>query len=501
MGAVGGSPPTRGELSAATGLVLACLLGVYSAVGSAGFVFDDVALVIQNTLTGHPSRWPEAFQTDLWKTTGVNQFSGYYRPLMLLDLMADRALFGLSPAAHHLHSLAWHLLAVGLFLTLLRRLVAPGPALVGAAIFALHPVQSEAVVWIAARNDLMAAAFVFAAVLALLPRAVGLPRACAGGTLILLGLLSKESAMLAPVALFFLDVARFRRPVGWPRYLAASGAVSAWWALRTAAEIPAASVPSGPELAYLLAQSPRLAAHYGSLLVVPYPLSIGGFLTYLSGSPRVYGLLAVFAFALLAAVRRGGALAWAGLALALVAFAPALLAVGVRGQVGERYLYLPLAGLALAIASALPNRRVVLAALAPVALAWALVIHARLPAWTSDLTLWEAADAERPSPYTHHSLAAVMIDQGATRRRHPALPVGARRPPPLPARVPARRRPATEGRRRRRRRAGRAPRRPGPLSQERRPRRGRRPSGARCGRPCPRPAPHRWREPGWQRRP
>ncbi len=402
------------ELRAATGVLAACLLGTYSALALAGFVFDDVALVVQNTLTAHPDRWLDAFRTDLWKTSGVDHFSGYFRPLLVLDLMLDRALFGLSPMAHHLHSVAWHLLAVGLLLALLRQLLPPTAALAGAALFAMHPVQSEAVAWVAARNDLMATSFVLAAVLVLLPREVGVGRLVAGAALTLLGLLSKESAVLTPFALGLLDLARFRRLGSAPRYASCLLALGAWWSLRAAAEIPDASLPSGGQLAILAHEAPRLAAHYASLLLVPHPLTVGTFLTYLRESAGQYVLLAALVGLLLACARRGGLLACAGLLLAAAALSPAILAIAVRGQVGERYLYLPLAGLAITVASALPERRAVLWALAPVLAGWTLLLHERLPAWRSDLTLWEAAHRDSPSPYTSHSLAAVLVKEGRT---------------------------------------------------------------------------------------
>lgn len=393
-------------------MLTASLLGAYSALGLAGFVFDDVALVVQNTLTGEPGRWLEAFRTDLWKTSGANEFSGYYRPLLLLDLTFDRALFGLSPTAHHLHSVAWHLLASGLFFTLLRRLVQPGPALVGAAIFALHPVQSEAVAWVAARNDLMAASFVFASLLALLPARPGGGRLAGGFVLALGGLLAKESAVIVPIALLALDLARDRRPGPLPRYLAALLAIAAWVAMRTAAAIPSASVPDSAQLAGLLAGLPTLGVHFAALLVFPSPLSIGEFLPYLRASSAQIVEAITLALGLAFALWRGRRLALAGLGIALIAFAPALLAIAVRGQIGERYLYFPLAGLALAVAAALPDHRAILGALVPFAFAWLAVLHLRLPDWTSDLSLWESAHADTPSPYTHHSLAAALVTEG-----------------------------------------------------------------------------------------
>ena len=124
-------------------LVLTAL--TYAPLAVADFVWDDKPLVQDNTLTDSLANLPLFFQVDLWDTAGGvgDAESGYYRPLMLTSLAIDRALWGLSPVGHHLHSLLWHLLACGLLAVLLRELVAPLPALVGAALFAVHPAVSR----------------------------------------------------------------------------------------------------------------------------------------------------------------------------------------------------------------------------------------------------------------------------------------------------------------------------------------------------------------------
>jgi hypothetical protein len=409
--------PAAGALAPREARVAALLLVfvtvvAYAPVVHAGFVFDDVPLVVQNTLTGTPARWREAFSTDLWRTSGADSDSGYYRPILLLDLGLDRVLFGLSPAAHHLHSLAWHVLASGLLLALLRRLVAAVPALIGAAIFALHPVQTEAVVWVAARNDLMATSFLLAGLLALLPREAGAGRAVAGAGLLLLGLLSKETTVLAPLGLCVLDLARFGRPGRALRYAACAAAIAMWWGMRTAAGIAPASVPDLAGLIGLAEGIGGIAAAWAGLLLLGGPLSVGRFLPYLELT--LPGALALVALAGLAAAAlwRGRSLALAGLVFALGASVPSLLAIGVRGQVGERYLYVPLVGVALAVASALPDRRRLLGFTAPLALLAVASLQARLPAWRTDLSLWEAAHGSTPSPYTATALGRELVAAG-----------------------------------------------------------------------------------------
>ena len=94
-------------------LLLLAVALAYWGIWTAGFVWDDAGLVVQNRLTGDLSNLPRFFAMDLWDGSPVDQgVSGYYRPLMLVSLALDRAIVGFEPGFYHLHSLAWHLLAV-----------------------------------------------------------------------------------------------------------------------------------------------------------------------------------------------------------------------------------------------------------------------------------------------------------------------------------------------------------------------------------------------------
>ena len=98
------------------GLFLATLL-LYLPISLSGeFIWDDPNLIEGNKWTGSFSNIGSMFTQDLWASTplGAGDFF-YYRPVMLLSLTLDQAL-GLGPMGHHLHSLFWHLLCIGLLL-------------------------------------------------------------------------------------------------------------------------------------------------------------------------------------------------------------------------------------------------------------------------------------------------------------------------------------------------------------------------------------------------
>ncbi len=399
---------------------LAGLMGLTAVVYAvplwgADLAWDDGALVLDNALTGSFSNWREILRADLWSTTRLPAPpSGYYRPLFLLHLTLDQALFGLSPLAHHLVSLGWHLATVALLGVLLRRLTGDLPSLVGAAFFALHPVQSEAVALIAARNDSMAAALLVGALLLLLPQRVSFVRLAAAALATFAALASKESAVLAPALLLALDAARWRRPRGWARYASLLLGTAGYGALRLWSGVGAAALPGSDSFAMVGRKAMHITAVYGGLLVWPWPLTPARHVKYLPplSTTLLACLLAAAALGLAIYLGRRRKLVLAGLACAVLAFLPSLAATLDKGLLGERYLYLPMAGLALSLAAAVPVSKRVLAYGAPLMLAFVAVLLLRLPDWNDSATLWRAADDSAPSPFTQGGLAWYLRRDG-----------------------------------------------------------------------------------------
>jgi hypothetical protein len=86
----------------------------------------------------------------------------YWHPLTWLSHMLDCELFGLSPGWHHLVSLGFHVANTLLLFAVLRRMTgALWRSAMVAALFALHPLHVESVVWIAERKDVLSAFFFF----------------------------------------------------------------------------------------------------------------------------------------------------------------------------------------------------------------------------------------------------------------------------------------------------------------------------------------------------
>src|SRR5690349_5628009 len=129
-------------------LLLAAGLVAFGASLGSGFHFDDYAIFANPSLTT-----PE----------GVLQIWGLRstRPLTYFTFWLNYLVGGRDPIGYHVVNLLLHLGAVLLAYECLRRLLSPTAALLAAGLFAVHPIQAEAVNYVWARSIVLAALFCF----------------------------------------------------------------------------------------------------------------------------------------------------------------------------------------------------------------------------------------------------------------------------------------------------------------------------------------------------
>lgn len=239
------------------------------------FVFDDEYFITNNPAVQSLSR-PWRFFID--GSTYAHGARFYiYRPLATLSFAFNYAVGGLNPTGYHLVNILFHATnALLLYLVLMQMFGRRGLALVAGLVFALHPVQTEAVTWVAGRGNVL---FVFFMLLGLGAhvsqfRQTGRKRlvqqVLAGGTY-LLALLSKEHAIVLP-GIFFLYELLF---VG-------SRCRGSWW--RRGAYYAALAVVMGGYLVArhaVLGQSEQRSEFWGgSLYATTATMAVAG-LTYL----------------------------------------------------------------------------------------------------------------------------------------------------------------------------------------------------------------------------
>jgi tetratricopeptide (TPR) repeat protein len=144
------------------------VLAATAAVGYAnafqnGFALDDNDVIARNPLAHDLSGAVRAFGRSYWpEITGAGQ----YRPLTIASFAVDWSLSHGSTLWLHAVNVGWHVVACLLVWRLLATMLTPAAALVGALVFAVHPVHVEAVANLVGRSDVMCAVFVLAALLA-----------------------------------------------------------------------------------------------------------------------------------------------------------------------------------------------------------------------------------------------------------------------------------------------------------------------------------------------
>ena len=134
-------------------LVLAVILA-YQPVWHAGFFWDDEPHVTANPCIVGPLGLKE-----IWTTNAAD-----ICPLVLTTFWAEHALWGLAPLPYHLVNVLMHGACAVVLWRVLRSLQVPG-AWLGAALWALHPVQVESVAWITEMKNTQSGLFFLLSIL------------------------------------------------------------------------------------------------------------------------------------------------------------------------------------------------------------------------------------------------------------------------------------------------------------------------------------------------
>jgi protein O-mannosyl-transferase len=142
----------------------------------------------------------------LWAFT--TSYASNWHPVTWLSHMLDYQLYGLSPQGHHLTNLLLHTTnALLLFLILVRLTGAVWQCGFVAAMFALHPLNVESVAWVAERKNILSALFWFLTLWAYVryTEKSDIKRYCLIIFCFTLGLMSKPMLVTLPFVLLLLD--------------------------------------------------------------------------------------------------------------------------------------------------------------------------------------------------------------------------------------------------------------------------------------------------------
>ena len=169
------------------------------------FVFDDYGQILFNPFVKAWRYVPEYFASSVWKHLAPTSPGNYYRPMFLLLMRINYAIFANRPQGWHLAAIALHLVVTWLMFVLVRKLTGDFTvAWLAALIFGVHPMHHEVVAWISGMTESLFAIFFLASFLAYLKSLESFKKTWLAVSCIFyaLALLSKETAIILPALVF-----------------------------------------------------------------------------------------------------------------------------------------------------------------------------------------------------------------------------------------------------------------------------------------------------------
>lgn len=411
----------------------------YSSSFEGGFVRDAAGLIREDPRIRELSaeNVKQIWSGPYWHAGGA---APLYRPLTTSSFLLNYAVLGHGerPGGYHVLNLLLHLGNAALVYVLLRRLnLALAPSLFAAALFATHPVATEAVANIAGRADLLAATTVLAA----LSLHVGGPTAANPwrwrlGLFVatLAGLLAKENAAALIVVAGLYDLLVRRRPFSASYAVFGLAGATAFAARSLAlADVAPYSDPMVDNplraLSFLPARLTALQVLGQQLGLLVWPLRLSADYSYdqiplfpaggLSQQLQIAASgLAVFVLAALSFLlrRREPRLSFL-VGFLLIALLPTSNLILLIGSIrADRFLYLPSAAFAGAVALAWPlwaeraRGRLVMGLASLLVIGAAARTYARNADWRNDETLFRAAREVSPRSFrVHKGLAQAIL--------------------------------------------------------------------------------------------
>ena len=199
-------PASLKPLIIGTSLIAAVAFLVFSPCLTADFLsWDDYNYIRDNALIRVFS-WSNIMHIFHYKTIVV----GNYHPLTILTYLMEYQVAGINPFLYHFDNLLLHLVNICLFAWLMWLLTKKTYAtLLATALFAVHPMRVESVVWAAERKDVLYTCFFLLSLIFYLYFLLKTNRNyryyLISLGLFLLSILSKGQAVVLPLTLFLVD--------------------------------------------------------------------------------------------------------------------------------------------------------------------------------------------------------------------------------------------------------------------------------------------------------
>lgn len=409
-------------------VLLAAAFLAFRGTLACGFVWDDLIFVRDNRVLEDLRNIPRIIVSG--DSVGTYLSNPYYRPVATVTFALDSAAWGDDPFGFHLTNLLLHLAAcLALYATIRLMRSPPVGAFLAALLFAVHPAHSEPVAYVSARADLICALFMlvsFACHLKDAARRSHAWRVASYGAFLVAIFAKITAGVLMPlIAVHFL--AQARRP-GWWKDMLPYAVIAAFFLAVRNEVVEMSEWSEVPFVERLASAGPFLVEYFRNALFptalkVFYDLPFRGSFA----DPAVVGSWAAVAAAVAGIAflfRRAHRDIAFGLTWFLAGLLPVcgIVIVLVPAHLADRYLYVPLIGLAIAIGAvarilAEPEHASRFRVAAPVAAACAVALavtaSGRIGSWRDSGSYWRAAAADAPrSAYVLNNLGNTLRTDG-----------------------------------------------------------------------------------------
>jgi len=416
-------------------------IGVYANSFNNSFIWDDYSFVAENKAIRSLNNIPSLF-TEAGTVAKEALSEDVYRPLMPFSFAIDYHLWKLNPGPYHVVNTLFHAFNAILFFFIARCILKKAlPAIFAAAIFAVHPIQTEAVTWISGRADVLFLFFYFLGWLAHIGyrQRPDRPKKLYIAALLcfILAVLSKEMAITLPLVLILYDIffvsgpekRKIKAAVMYytPFFIIITGMLllrfhmlghiqqCGWW--------------GGSPYSNFITMI-KIFAGYLKLIVFPVRLSAEYVIpiSHTLLDPKV-----IFSSILLLSVLFSGIILFKrsrtisfGIVLFCLTLLPVSNIVPLRTLIAERFLYLPSVGFCLIIASSfaeihkrLISKGTIFASAAVIAcislllMAYSIRTVNRNRDWKDSLSFWSATVESAPaSARAHYNLGNALDNTG-----------------------------------------------------------------------------------------
>jgi len=421
-------------------IILTAVILVYGQTLKFDFVnYDDDELIYNNT--EFLSQWKNiitSFSSHAF--VGAGGESVYYRPLLIATLITDYHLWQINPLGYHLTNIILHIIATILVFLFMQVLVENKlTALFTALMFALHPIQTESVGWIAGRNDVLLGIFIVAMILFYAQSEEKISKSKYYFTFsiisFVLALFTKESAvfyiLLLPLYDLYSGKKTFKQIFSFIYYKRFRFQITVlliyflirwniFGALIGAERLYGSDKPIIDRLFIM----PAIVMQYLGLLIVPVNLSVAHPITnifWLNQPFYTVAIIILFPIVLLIwQSLKKNLLIFFGLIWLIIGLAPAMNIVPMARPILEHRMYVPLIGLLIIFIATLNQVfarkhqshyfNLIFGIIVGILL---ITSYVRLPVWQNGITLFKDAVQKAPNDlHANYSLARAYYNAG-----------------------------------------------------------------------------------------